>query len=50
MSLWHKTTIIWQKFIIRNATEISQFVLGVNDVEVLENIDTEQQIVIGQRR
>ena len=31
------------------ATEISQFVLGVNDVEVLENIDTEQQIVIGQR-
>ena len=31
------------------ATGISQFVLGVNDVEVLENIDTEQQIVIGQR-
>lgn len=31
------------------ATEISQFVLGINDVEVIENIDTEQQIVIGQR-
>ncbi len=24
------------------ATDISQFVLNVNDVEVLENIDTEQ--------
>ena len=31
------------------AADISQFVLGVNDVEVLENIDTEQQIIIGQR-
>ena len=31
------------------ATDISQFVLNVNDVEVLENIDTEQQIVIAQR-
>lgn len=31
------------------ATEISQFVLGVEDVEVLENIDTEQQTVIAQR-
>lgn len=31
------------------ATEISQFVLGVTDIEVLEHIDTEQQIVIGQR-
>lgn len=31
------------------ATEISQFVLGVKDVEVLENIDTEQQTIIGQR-
>ena len=31
------------------ATEISQFVLGVKDVEVLENIDTEQQTVIAQR-
>lgn len=31
------------------ATEISQFVLGVTDVEVIENIDTEQQIIIGQR-
>ncbi len=31
------------------ATEISQFVLGMKDVEVLENIDSEQQIVIAQR-
>ena len=31
------------------ATEISQFVLGVNDVEILENIDPEQQTIIGQR-
>ena len=31
------------------ATEISQFVLGISDVEVIDNIDTEQQIVIGQR-
>ncbi len=31
------------------ATDISQFVLNVNDVEALENIDTEQQIVIAQR-
>ncbi len=31
------------------ATEISQFVLGVTDVEVIENIDTEQQIIVGQR-
>ncbi len=31
------------------ATDISQFVLGINEVEVVENIDTEQQIVIGQR-
>ncbi|RKU18949.1 hypothetical protein C6501_01985 [Candidatus Poribacteria bacterium] len=31
------------------ATQISQFVLGVKDVEVLENIDTEQQTIIGQR-
>ena len=32
-----------------HATDISQFVLGVDDVEVLENLDTEQQIVIAQR-
>ncbi len=31
------------------ATDISQFVLGVTDVEVIENIDTEQQIIVGQR-
>ncbi len=31
------------------ATEISQFVLGVNDVEILENIDPDQQTIIGQR-
>ncbi len=31
------------------ATDISQFVLGAKDVEVLENIDTEQQTIIGQR-
>lgn len=31
------------------ATDISQFVLGVNNVEVLENIDTEQQTIVGQR-
>lgn len=31
------------------ATDISQFVLGVKDVQVLENIDTEQQTVIAQR-
>ena len=31
------------------AAEISQFVLNVNDVEVLENIDIEQQIVIAHR-
>lgn len=31
------------------ATEISQFVVGVQDIEVLENIDTEQQTIIGQR-
>ena len=30
------------------ATEISQFVLGMKDVEVLKNIDTEQQILIAQ--
>ena len=34
---------------IHHATDISQFVLGVNDVEVLENLDTEQQRVIAQR-
>ena len=31
------------------ATDISQFVLGVSDVEVLENLDTEQQTVVAQR-
>ena len=31
------------------ATDISQFVLGVPDVEVLENIDTEQQKIIAHR-
>ena len=31
------------------ATDISQFVLGTHRVEVVENIDTEQQIVVGQR-
>ena len=31
------------------ATDISQFVLGVSDVEVLENLDTEQQTVIARR-
>ncbi len=31
------------------ATDISQFVLGVKDVEVLETIDTEQQTVIARR-
>ena len=31
------------------AADTSQFIFGVNDVEVLENIDTEQQIIIGQR-
>ncbi len=31
------------------ATDISQFVLGVQDVEVLENIDTEQQKIIAHR-
>ncbi len=31
------------------ADDISRFVLGVKDVEVLENIDTEQQTIIGQR-
>ena len=31
------------------AADISQFVLGVPDVEVLENIDTEQQLVIAHR-
>ena len=32
-----------------HAIDISQFVLGVNDVEVLENLDTEQQRIIAQR-
>ena len=32
-----------------HATDISQFVLGVDNVEVLEDLDTEQQIVIAQR-
>ena len=32
-----------------HATDISQFVLGVNDVEVLESLDTEQQRIIAQR-
>jgi hypothetical protein len=32
-----------------HATDISQFVLGMDDVEVLEDLDTEQQIVIAQR-
>lgn len=31
------------------ATEISQFILGKKDIKVIDNIDTEQQIVIGQR-
>ena len=31
------------------ATDISRFVLGVNDVEVLESLGTEQQTVIAQR-
>ena len=31
------------------ATEISQFVLSNNEVEVLENLDTEHQFIIGQR-
>ena len=31
------------------ATDISQFVLNVDEVEILDNIDTEQQIVIAQR-
>lgn len=31
------------------AAEISQFVVGVQDIEILENIDTEQQTIIGQR-
>ena len=31
------------------ATEISQFILGIRNVEVIDNIDTEQQIVIGQK-
>lgn len=31
------------------ATEISQFVLGNQDVKVLQNLDTEHQFVIGQR-
>lgn len=31
------------------ATDISQFVLGVKDVEVLETINTEQQTVIARR-
>lgn len=32
-----------------HATDISQFILGVDDVEVLEDLDVEQQIVIAQR-
>ena len=32
-----------------HATDISQFVLGEEDVEVLEDLDTEQQLVIAQR-
>ena len=31
------------------AHDISQFVLGTDDVEVLENLDTEQQLIIAQR-
>lgn len=31
------------------ATEISRFILSIQDIEVIENIDTEQQIVLGQR-
>ncbi len=38
-----------KSILIDFATEISQFVLGNNDVEVLENIDTEQQLILGQR-
>lgn len=30
-------------------TEISQFILGIQYIEVIENIDTEQQIVLGQQ-
>jgi len=32
-----------------HATDLSRFVLGVADVEVLENLDTEQQRIIAQR-
>ena len=32
-----------------HATDLSRFVLGVDDVEVLENLDTEQQRIIAQR-
>ncbi len=32
-----------------HATDLSRFVLGVDDVEVLENLDTEQQTIIAQR-
>ena len=32
-----------------HATDISQFVLGVDDVEVLEDLDTEQQTVIARQ-
>ena len=31
------------------ATEISQFILGIKNIQVIDNIDTEQQIVIGGR-
>ncbi len=31
------------------ATEISQFVLGMKDVKVIESLDTEQQTIIGQQ-
>ena len=38
-----------KSMLIDYAAQISKFVLNVNDVEVLENIDTEQQIVIAHR-
>jgi len=38
-----------KKLLTNHATDISQFVLGLDTIEVLENLDTEQQTVVAQR-
>ncbi len=38
-----------KELLTEHAHDISRFILGVDNVQVLENLDTEQQVVIGQR-